>query len=114
MLNAIQTIANTRSYLLKTINDLSIEHLNRVPTGFNNNIVWNVGHLIAAQQGICYSRCSLKPVVDEKYQAPFRPGTRPEQPVEQAELDMLFSLLISSLDQLDRDYQHHLFDGYTA
>ena len=44
----------TRQYLLNDIKDLTVEQLNEVPAGFNNNIIWNVAHMLATQQGICY------------------------------------------------------------
>ena len=39
--------------------------MNIVPEKFSNNIIWNIGHIIAAHQGIVYK--TLKP-------APEHPG----------------------------------------
>jgi hypothetical protein len=55
-------IKKTRTSLLNMISGLSLEQINKVPEGFNNNIIWNLGHLVSAQQGICYSRSGLSPI----------------------------------------------------
>ena len=52
----IETIRKTRSFLLEQIRNFGNEQLNQVAEGFNNNIVWNLGHMIAAQQGMCYKK----------------------------------------------------------
>jgi uncharacterized damage-inducible protein DinB len=53
MIREIEIIKLPRQRILDEISHLSVEQLNKVPTGFNNNIIWNLGHMIAAQQGIC-------------------------------------------------------------
>jgi hypothetical protein len=113
MNNQIERIIRTRKYLIEQLKDLPIESLNRVPEGFNNNIVWNLGHLIAAQQGICYVRAGANMVVDEKYYLNYKPGTKPEQPVSENEAEQIKSLLITSLDGLEADIRNGVFEKYT-
>ena len=57
-------------------------------------------------------RAGLKPRVEEKYLAPFRPGTKPTEQVDQNELSVIKEILISSLDQFQTDYQNNLFSDY--
>ena len=59
MTNTISQIQQTRTHILSVLNELSLEQLNKIPAGFNNNIAWNLGHLVAAQQGVCYVRSGL-------------------------------------------------------
>ena len=66
MTKQIEIIKKTRVSLLELVKDLSTEQLNKIPDGFNNNIIWNLAHMIAAQQGVCYVRAGLAPVVGEK------------------------------------------------
>lgn len=110
----IDRIKSIRLYLLELVKDLSVEQLNEIPSGFNNNIIWHLGHLTAAQQGVCYSRAGLKPVVEEKYLVLYRPGTKPEQLVAAEEVEMIKDLLISPLDQFDQDLSGNLFANYPA
>lgn len=110
----IDRIKSIRLYLLDLVKDLSVEQLNEIPAGFNNNIIWHLGHLTAAQQGLCYLRAGLKPVVEEKYLVLYRPGTKPEQLVAAEEVDMIKDLLISPLEQFDQDLSGNLFANYPA
>jgi DinB superfamily len=114
MISSIQNIINTRSFLLDSINDLSAEQLNNIPPSFNNNIIWNVGHLIAAQQGICYVRAGLQPTIPDQYFINYRNGTRPEAVVGLEEIETIKTLLLSSLQQTNDDYHHQKFTNYTA
>lgn len=114
MTKQIEIISKTRSFLLDQLKDLTTEQLNKVPEGFNNNIIWNLGHLIAAQQGVCYIKAGVAPRIDEEFINTFKSGTKPERTFSAAEIDNIKNLLFSTLDQLKEDYNHHIFGGYTA
>ena len=75
MKSQIETIRKTRTFLLEQIKNLSNEEFNRVAEGFNNNIIWNLGHMIAAQQGICYKRASLPTLISDDFWEKFRSGS---------------------------------------
>jgi hypothetical protein len=53
MIHQIENIKTLRTTLLTLVENLTINQLNEVPEGFNNNIIWNLAHLTAAQQGVC-------------------------------------------------------------
>lgn len=110
----IDTIKKTRIFTVDLIKALSVEELNEIPPGFNNNIVWNLAHLLAAQQGVCYLRAGLQPRVDEKYITTYKSGTKPEQFVDEAELSEIKDVLLTSLDQLETDYENNIFSHYNA
>lgn len=110
----IDRIKKIRQYILDSLNDLSVEQFNKVPSGFNNNIIWNLGHLIAAQQGVCYTRAGLKLVVDEKYTIAYKPGTKPEQDIGNSEIQMIKDLLFSTLERFETDYQDNIFTNYLS
>ena len=46
MRKEIDILRKARLKMLEKINELSLEQLNKVPEGFNNNIIWNMGRLI--------------------------------------------------------------------
>ncbi len=110
----IDPIKKIRFFLLELVKDLSADELNEIPSSFNNNIAWNLGHLIAAQQGVCYLRANAKPAVDEKYIATYKSGTKPEQYIDNSELSIIKTLMLSSIDQLQADYENNVFTHYTA
>ncbi|MFC5269284.1 DinB family protein [Adhaeribacter terreus] len=110
----LETIRKTRTALLALLEGLTVEELNEIPAGFNNNIIWNVAHLTAAQQGVCYFRAGLKmPVIDEAYFKAYKPESKPERNVSAEEVEAIKALLFSTLDQLEADYQQNLFTNYT-
>lgn len=110
----IDRVRSIRLHLLDQVKDLSIEQLNEIPAGFNNNIIWHLGHLTAAQQGICYVRAGLKPFVGESHMVLYRPGTKPERFVGDEEVAIIKDLLVSSLDRFDADLSANIFTNYTA
>ena len=109
----IEKIKHLRMFLLSRIEELTTEQLNTIPAGFSNNIVWNLAHLVAAQQSICYMRAGVAPVVAEQYITTYMPGTKPQQPVDEETIATIKELLISSIDKMGADYAHDLFRNYT-
>ena len=109
MNNKIEKIKNTRTFLLDLISGLSIDQLNEIPTGFNNNIIWNIAHLMAAQQRLCYIRSGLPLTVDEKYILEYIPGKKPERYIGADETATIKQLLINTLDQFETDYNNKIF-----
>ena len=114
MTKQIEIIRKTRTFLLKNLEDLTIEQYNKIPEGFNNNVIWNLGHMIAAQQGVCYIRAGLAPRVGEDIINSFKSSTKPEKALGEDEIENIKTLLFSTLDQLEEDYNNKIFDGYTA
>lgn len=109
----IENIRKWRVVLLNSIKELSLEKMNKIPHGFNNNIIWNVGHLVAAQQLICYTKAGLNPPIDEEVLAAYRTGTKPERFFDSDDEDAIKPLLFNSLDLLEQDYQQRAFENYT-
>jgi len=112
MQEAIERIKNERTYILKLIEDLDAEQLNKIPVGLNNNIIWNLGHLIASQQSICYRRVGLEMFVEEKYFTAYRPGTKPNTFVDHAEIECMKKLFLTAIDKFEKDYDDGLFLNY--
>ncbi|MDB4926092.1 MAG: hypothetical protein JWR23_2148 [Mucilaginibacter sp.] len=102
-----------RLSLVKLTEGLTIEQLNKIPAGFNNNIIWNLAHMIAAQQGLCYRRAGIDTIVDETFFMTYKPDTKPEKFINAAELETIKALLISTVDQLETDIKNNLFTNYT-
>ncbi len=114
MNKAIELIKNPRAEIIKAIEGLSIQQLNEVPAGFNNNIIWNMGHLIAAQQGVCYRRSALDLKIDESFFNQYKPGTKPEGFINEAEVEKIKALLFTTLDELEADLPKPIFSNYTS
>ncbi len=114
MKKQLEILRKPRLFLLNAIKDLSLDQLNEIPAGFNNNIIWNMGHMVAAQQGVCYVRMGLPPFTGEEFFNRYKPGTRPEGAGSAAAVDQVKELLFSSLEQLERDYDQGVFKDYVS
>lgn len=114
MKSKIDLIRQTRTKALEIISGLSISELNKIPTGFNNNIIWNLGHLIAAQEGIFYLRGKLELNIEQEFFNSFKNGSRPEREIHAEEIEKIRSLLFSSLDQFEADLGKNTFHNYPA
>lgn len=109
----IDKIKKTRQFLLEQIAELTAEQLNKIPEGFNNNIIWNLTHLICSQQGICYLRGGQQVIVPDKFIAPFFTNTKPERIIEKEEIQQIKNLFITTIDQLQTDYDKKIFENYS-
>lgn len=103
-----------RRYLLREIEGLSAEQFNKIPEGYNNNIIWNIIHLIAVQQTICYVRSGLQPIVDTKYVSSFLPGTKPLEEISEDDIKIIKELFVSTIEKLDEDLEEIRTKEYTA
>lgn len=109
----IEKIKNFRRSLLQQIDGLTVHQLNTIPPEYNNNIIWNLAHLISVEQNLCYARSGLPITVDDKYFSPYMPGTKPEKPVDEQEIETIKALLITSTEQLQSDFGKRIFKNYT-
>lgn len=114
MKEQIEIIRKIRKFLIESLKELSIEQLNTIPEGFNNNIIWNMGHMIAAQQGICYVRAGLQPPVGQDFFNTYKPGSKPEAKASKEELEKIKELFLSSLDTLENDYEKKIWTTYPS
>jgi hypothetical protein len=110
----IDLIRKIRTKALELISGLSNAELNKIPTGFNNNIIWNLGHLIAAQEGIFYLRGKLELNIEQDFFNSFKNGSKPDHMMLAEEIEKIKSLLFSSLDQLESDLEKNIFHNYPA
>ena len=102
-----------RHLYLKLLSNYSLEQLNKIPDGFSNNLVWNLGHIIVAQQGLVYRLSGLPVNVSEDMTNTYKNGSKPTRQTTQAEVDELKELLISLMEQTKADYVAGKFKNYT-
>ena len=104
----------TRENFIRLIETSTVEELNEIPAGFNNNIIWNFGHIVSSQQGLCYVLANVEPVIEKQHMLPFRKGTRPEKFFGAEEINTLKELMRSTIDQLEEDLKNNKFLNYSA
>jgi len=109
---SINHLRKTRANLLKLVDDLNLEQLNKIPEGFNNNLIWNLAHCVVTQQLLCYKLSGLPISVSNEMVALYRKGGKPEGDVNQAFVDQIKEMCISSVDKIETDYNAGLFKSY--
>ena len=78
----------------------TLAQLNTVPAGFNNNLIWNAGHVIATCELLTYGLAGKPTPSDRAFIDRYRKGTRPEAPAGQAEADRIVAGLNGGHRQL--------------
>ncbi|MEN2415689.1 DinB family protein [Flavobacterium mesophilum] len=112
-MNSVFEVQKTiREILLKVLDNHSLEQLNKIPEGFSNNLIWNIGHCVSSQQVLIYKLSGLPTLVSEEFIAKYRKGTKPEGDVSQAEVDEIRNLLTSTLVQVEKDFEAGIFVNY--
>ena len=110
---SIDTIQATRKLFLTLLERLSIDELNVFPQGFNNNIIWNFGHVIVSQQILCYKLAGLPLKLDDTFVSKYSKGTKPEAFINDTELIFLKQQAVSLIDELVVDLEKGIFTSYT-
>ncbi|SEK20632.1 DinB family protein [Parapedobacter koreensis] len=102
-------IKQTRAVFVQLLEQLSLEEINKIPQGFRNNIGWNFGHIVVSTPGLCYRRTQVMPAYDIPFASDYGKGTKPERWIGAAELDTLKGQLVSSIQQIETDYNNGVF-----
>ena len=109
---SVALIEKTRQRMLKVVEGLSSEQLLRVPNGFRNNLLWNLGHVIATLQILCYEKSSVPLRVPAYFLAPFRKGTSPSDWTGTMDLEDIETWLLESVKTLREDLLKNAFVTY--
>ncbi len=109
-----QVLHNTRQIFTKIIEANTLEDLNKIPAGFNNNIIWNIGHIVVTEQLLAYKLSGLEPSISVDLINKYRKDTKPEGDVSQAEVDEIKDLLVSTVKETEENYKKGAFNNYNA
>jgi hypothetical protein len=110
----LDILRQPRLKILSILDGFSLEQLNTIPTGYNNNIIWNLGHMVAAQQGVCYKRAGVGTRISDGFFQSYKPDSKPDGFVDAAGFEEIKSLLTTSLDDLKQDLEKEIFGNYPA
>lgn len=102
----------SRKIYLDLFNNHTAEQLNMVPAGFNNNIVWNIGHVIVAQQSLIYKGSGLPMYVPDAMFDAYKPGTKPTGFIAQDAINELKEIMTSLVEKTEADLRHNKFKIY--
>ena len=106
-------LANLRAISQKHIENNTLEQLNKIPEGFNNNIIWNLAHIFVTTEVLAYKLSGLPMHISEELVAKYKKDSKPAGDVTQAEVDEIKNLLVSTAKLLEADYKKGVFKNYT-
>lgn len=109
-----QILNNTRAIFNKIIDANSLAELNRIPKGFNNNIIWNIGHIVVTEQLLAYKLSGLQPMISEELINKYRKDSKPNGDVTQEDVNQIQALLFSTIKRTQEDYNNGVFKTYNT
>ncbi len=103
---------NSRKSLSHFLDIISLEQLNKIPNGFNNNIVWNIAHIVVVQQMLAYKLSGFPMLISDEMVAKYMRGTKPTEDVTQSEIELIQSLLFETINKTEDDYNDGIFQNF--
>lgn len=108
------TVKN-RAILHKFLTGTSKEDLFVIPKGFNNNIWWNIAHVVVTQQLLVYKFSGKNLLISEELVEKYKKGTTPDEtPVSDAQIKEIENLLFSTIEETKEEYKNGGFKEYNS
>jgi hypothetical protein len=104
----------SRGIYAKLLENYTLEQLNKIPDGWNNNLMWHIGHIMVSQQILVYSGSGLQTSLSKDIVAMYMRGTKPERDVTETEVEEMKGLLFSTIQKTEEDYRNGIFTTYTS
>lgn len=102
-----------REAITNLCTNMSMEKLNAIPSGFNNNILWNVGHMVAIQQLIVYGLSQTPFRTDQWIIDTFKNKTKPERTYDKTDLEKVLTSLQETVVLMEKDFNDNAFGMQT-
>ena len=112
MITEIDILRKNRKTILELIDGFNMDQMNKIPVGFNNNLVWNIAHLIVTQQLLCYKFSELPMKIETSMVETYIKGTKPSFIVEETEFELIKKRFIDLPEKFQVDYQNDIFKKY--
>lgn len=103
---------SSRNVLLQFLENHSLNQLNKIPDGFKNNMIWNIGHIVVVQQMLVYNLSGLPMMVSDELVAKYRKGSMPTTDVNADEVAEIKRLLFTTLEKTKNDFENDIFKSY--
>jgi hypothetical protein len=101
MIQYLNKLEEERKLLLDRTKDLTVDQYNIIPTGFNNNIIWNMGHILVVSEDVLYGNSPYQRPVHQFAKSRFQKGSAPDEIIGEDDI----SLLRHSLQQTAQFYK---------
>ncbi len=105
-------LKKSRLLALKELDGLTLDQIHIIPTGFKNNIAWNIAHLVVTQQLLHYKLSNLNCLCSDDLIAAYRKGTSPTKRFTEEEFEEVKELFIGLPNTLEQDFEAGIFKNF--
>lgn len=112
--NTLQFTLQSRKNILKIIESTPMSDLTFIPKNYNNNLIWNAGHILVTQQLLCYKLAGLPMHLEVDFVELFRKGTIAKERYESSIVDFITSEAEGLIHQMEKDYSSLDFSKYQS
>jgi hypothetical protein len=105
---------NTRNLFLNFLENYSLVQLNTTPSGFSNNLIWNINHCIVTQQLLVYKLAGEPLFVPDNFVERYRKGTKPTADLSSEDIHQSKEYLFSTISKTVADYEAGVFQKFNA
>jgi hypothetical protein len=102
-------LRHSRNNYIHYLDNYSLDQLNTVPLGYKNNLLWNIGHIVATADILMYKMNGLPMQMDEQFIEAYRKGSQPEVAVNQEFVNKLRNDLEEQVVRITTDYENKVF-----
>lgn len=107
-----ELLKTTRQNALDATSQLSDDQLNFIPDGFNNNLIWNLGHMLITQQRLIYGLSYNEVKINQDLVNQYRIGTYPSGNTSSEDIQYIRNHIIQSIAVTKKDYLAGEFKSY--
>ncbi|MEO6231753.1 MAG: DinB family protein [Ferruginibacter sp.] len=104
----LELLEEQRAILLKKTARLTTDQYNLVPRGFNNNIIWNMGHSLAVSESLLYGNAPFKVPLHEFDIEGFKKGTKPELAINDHGISLIRKALSDTVPLFKKSFDDFL------
>lgn len=112
MENLLSIQLHNRKIFHYYLKQYSLEKLNKIPEGFNNNILWNIAHTMVTHQLLLYKNTGNELRIPTEWVKLFAKGSKPERDMTAEEVKAIDAALFSTFEQYEKDITSGLFTNY--
>lgn len=112
MQHLLEITLRHRRNLGAILENMPKQQLFEIPSGYRNNVWWNIAHTVVTQQLLVYKLSGLEVRIPEAFIAKYKKGTVPEGEPTQEEIKEITELLCETITWTQEDYESGRFIRY--
>ncbi|MFN8414864.1 MAG: DinB family protein [Cytophagaceae bacterium] len=110
----IENIMSTRKRIIDRVSLIEVDELIKMPEPWTNNVLWQLGHIVTAQQVLCYKNANVPILIPDYFIPAFKKGSSPKDWTETPSTQVVLHYLETTADALWEDYQSGKFNNYSS